>query len=146
MATGKASRAAALEAALAEELPFHAAVPRLAAPNADLTSDLLGPRVGLRADEFGIVRPSDPDEVRLADALGLAVLRSANQETPADAEVQVEIVPSAYEGLTKKQLVALAAGRGVVVNPRASNPVITAALIAAAQAEEDSAAADPTAE
>jgi hypothetical protein len=81
MATSKkAARAAAMEAALSEGLRFHAAAPRLAAPNADLTSDVLGTRIALHSDEFGIVRPTDSDAVRLADALGLPVLRSADQE------------------------------------------------------------------
>lgn len=95
MATKK-DRAAALAAALVEQPSFHAAVPRLAAPNADLTSDLLGPRIELRADEFGIVRPSSPDAVRLADALGLAVLRSVKQDGPAEPvaeETSAELEP-----------------------------------------------------
>lgn len=84
MATSKkAARAAALEAALAEPLPFASGVPRLAAPGADLSSDALGRRVELLADEFGIVRPSDSEAVRLADALRLPVLRAADQE-PSD--------------------------------------------------------------
>jgi hypothetical protein len=49
----------------------------------------------------------------------------------------VEIVPSAYEGLTKKQLVALAAERGLAADPRANNAVLREALIAAALAAEE---------
>ena len=63
-----------------------------------------------------------------------------------------EIVPDAYEGLTKKQLVALAAERGIEVNPKSSNDVLRDALTAAALAEEaadtiqDPAEAAPSAE
>lgn len=87
----KNKRQAALEAALAEEPGFHAAAVRLTTPNAVITSEALGRPMTLRADEFGIVRPADPDEVRLADVLRLPVLRSADQEAPAAPEPVAEI-------------------------------------------------------
>lgn len=90
----KDPREAALAAALAEKPAFHAAVPRLAWPGADLTSSQLGPRIELSADEFGIVRPTGPDAVRLADALGLPVLRSANQASPTPPETEPETEPT----------------------------------------------------
>lgn len=98
----KKSRTAALEAALSEELPFPAAARRLAAPDANLTSDVLGRRVELLADEFGIVRPADPDAVRLADALGLAVLRAADQAAPAE-ETEVEPDEAAAEPVADEE-------------------------------------------
>lgn len=99
----KKSRSAALEAALAEELPFPAAARRLAAPHTDLSSDLFGHRIELQADEFGIVRPADPDAVRLADSLGLAVLRSADQETPAESVVEETVVEAAAESVAEEE-------------------------------------------
>jgi len=102
MATKK-ERAAALEAALAEESPFHAAVPRLASPGADLTSDVLGPRIELLADEFGIVRPASTDAVRLADALGLPVLRSARQEPPAETVAEEPADEAAAETVAEEE-------------------------------------------
>ena len=90
MAT-KPSRAAVRTVTPIEVLPFHAAVPRLASANADLTSDMLGPRVELHADASGVVRPQTPDEVRLADALGLPVLRPTTpDETAAEPAAEEE--------------------------------------------------------
>jgi hypothetical protein len=57
-----------------EELPFHAAVPRLAVPDAVLGHPGF-PDIVLTADAEGVVRPQTPDEVRLADALQLPVIR-----------------------------------------------------------------------
>lgn len=70
MASGKTAPAAVP----GEELPFHAAVPRLAEPGATLTSPGF-PDVVLIADSAGVVRPQTPDEVRLADVLKLPVIR-----------------------------------------------------------------------
>lgn len=58
------------------------------------------------------------------------------EAVPAAPEPVVEIVPDAYDGLTKKQLVALAAERGIEVNPKSSNAVLRDALIAVALADE----------
>lgn len=102
----KKDRAAAMKAALAEELPFAAAAPRVAAPNADLTSDVLGRRVELHADEFGIVRPADPDAVRLADALGLPILRSSDQaaaEPVAEPVAEQETDDTATEPVAEQE-------------------------------------------
>lgn len=57
-----------------EVLPFHAAAPRMAVPDAVL-GDPDFPEVELHADKGGIVRPQTSDEVRLADALRLPVIR-----------------------------------------------------------------------
>lgn len=56
-----------------ETLPFHAAVPRMAVPDAVL-GDPDFPDVELCADKGGVVRPKTPDEVRLADALRLPAI------------------------------------------------------------------------
>ena len=136
--TTTSAREAALEAALAERSASHAAVPRLAEPNADLSSDVISPgrRIELLADEFGIVRPADPDAVRLADALRLPVLRSADQQP---AETTAESAADPLAGLTKKELLAIAAERGVEVDPKATNPAIREALAAAETTAESAA-------
>ncbi len=70
----------------------------------------------------------------------LAYFRRAGYEVVLQsppAAATIEIVPDAYEGLTKKQLAALAADRGVEVDPHATNAVLRDALIAAALADEE---------
>jgi hypothetical protein len=53
-------------------LPFHAAVPRLGPPDADLWHPV-APEVTAKVGPDGVFYPQTPDEVRLADALGLPV-------------------------------------------------------------------------
>ena len=92
MATKKI-RAQVLAAALAEEPPFHAGVPRLGKPHASYGR-------GLVADEFGIIRPADTDAVTTADQLRLPVLRDAEQKEEAPrplGEAPEEVVDMASD-------------------------------------------------
>ena len=63
--------------------------------------------------------------------------RAGYEIADSESEVAIEPVPDAYAGLTKKELVALAAERGIEVDPKAANAVLRDALIAAALADEE---------
>jgi hypothetical protein len=68
--------AAALAEYAAAPAGAHALAPRRAQPGYSITSNLIGPEVSLSADGDGIVRISTSEQARLADALGLPIIKA----------------------------------------------------------------------
>lgn len=59
-------------------LPFHAAAPRRASGSVRVLPDF--PGVVLPEPVAGVIYPQSPDEVRLADALGLPVITTTQED------------------------------------------------------------------